>query len=363
MKNFIKIINIFALTIIILSGCGQTQSKKTDNDISKNSSQESTKTITDMSGRKVTIPSEIKKAYGANPMATILLYTIAPDTMIGWNDEMPNKDYLPEKYRNLPVVGNIGSNKSNSSVEEIIKYNPDVIIFSNTEMNDAAVKKADKISQQLGKPVVLVDGTLSTIEKTYELLGDVFDQKERSNELLTYYNNLLKKVSNTKNKIADSDKLNVYYSKNQNGLSTGGNESPHSELIEMVGGINAVKDVNIGSGDAAVSLEQVISWNPDIIIVSEANDNEKGLTNKIKTDASWQGIKAVKEGKVFTSPEAVFSWFDRPPSINQLIGIYWLADTLYPNYYNIDIKKELKDFYKLFYQIDLSEDDVNKILG
>jgi iron complex transport system substrate-binding protein len=315
-----------------------------------------------MGGRTVEIPDKIEKVYGANQMSTILLFTLVPDKIIGWNSDMPNKDCLPEKYSELPVLGNLGSKEQAANPETILKYNPDIIIFAQAEINDQVISKADNLSKQLNKPVVLLNGSLESAEISYSLLGEIFNCSERTNELIKYYKNSLKTIEEIKSKIQDKDKIKVYYGKNADSLTTSGNKSVHTKLIEMVGGINSASSVE-GSGDAIVNIEDIIKWQPDIILLSEANKNEKESSDKVTNSDIWQGVKAVKDKKVYASPELIFSWFDRPPSINQLIGIKWLAETLYPNYYNLNIKNEIKDFYQVFYNIILKDEQIDEILS
>ncbi|WP_297425377.1 ABC transporter substrate-binding protein [Clostridium sp.] len=364
MKGLNKIAAFFSIFIIIFSfvGCSDKAKSASTNSTLAGNDRKLDIFIIDMGGRKVELPEKIEKVYGANPMSTILLFTLVPDKIIGWNSEMPNKDCLPEKYSRLPVVGSIGSKQKAASLEAILTYNPDIIIFAQTEINEQAINKADDLSKQLGKPVVLVNGSFESSENTYEFLGKIFNCSERCKVLIQYYKKTLAKIEEVKSKIKDEDKISIYYGKEENALTTSGNKSVHAKLIDMVGGVNAASSVE-GDNDAVISIENVIKWQPDIILLSEANNNEKNSFNKVNNSEQWEGIKAIKNNKIYVSPQLIFSWFDRPPSINELIGIEWLAETLYPDYYNLNIKDEIKDFYKVFYNIDLTDEQINKILS
>lgn len=78
-------------------------------------------------------------------------------------------------------------------------------------------------------------------------------------------------------------------------------------------------------------------------------------------DGKWSTIPAVKNGLVFETPMQPQNWFDRPPSVNTIIGIKWVHSILYPEYVDFDIKEETKEFYKLFYHVELSGQDVENI--
>ena len=57
-----------------------------------------------------------------------------------------------------------------------------------------------------------------------------------------------------------------------------------------------------------------------------------------------------------------FNWFDRPPSVNRILGVRWLGNIIYPEVFDIDIKQETKDFYEMFYHRELTDEEVEEIL-
>jgi iron complex transport system substrate-binding protein len=89
---------------------------------------------------------------------------------------------------------------------------------------------------------------------------------------------------------------------------------------------------------------------------------EKMFYDKINTLPIWSNINAVKNHRVYLIPKAPFNWFDRPPSFMRIMGLKWLMRALYPKQYKIDINKETKDFYKLFMNIELKDDQLQEIL-
>ena len=127
----------------------------------------------------------------------------------------------------------------------------------------------------------------------------------------------------------------------------------------FVGGIN-VADIPAkkGEGMCPVSMEQVIVWDPEVILVKEPQFYEK-----VFTDECWQDIIAVKNQYVYLTPQYPFSWFDRPPGVNQIIGIPWLADKLYPEKTDINMTEETKIFFSKFYHYELSDEKANQIMS
>jgi iron complex transport system substrate-binding protein len=349
------ILSIFGVTALV--GCTQNEV----NVIKEESI--SSRTITDMAGRKVEVPSEIKKIYSINPMGTILTYTIAPDTLLGWNRKINNDslEFIPEKYRELPVLGNINGQSSAPNVEEIISLKPDLVILMKNSIDENVKNQAEKVTEQLETPVVIIENNLDKTAEMYRFMGDLIGREEQAEKLIAYYEKTMKTIGKGKKFLGEREKVRVYYGSGEDGLSTGNKNSPHAQLIELVGGINVADTVD-NVKRFRTSIEQVMLWNPEIIIITEKNENESMLYEKILDSEEWKNTTAVKNKNVYKSPTNYFDWFDRPPTVNRILGINWLANLLYPNAYNIDIEKEVKEFYSLFYHIDLSDKQVKRLL-
>src|SRR5690606_17886143 len=133
----------------------------------------------------------------------------------------------------------------------------------------------------------------------------------------------------------------VYYARGPRGLVTGLGSSINVETIELLA--QNVAGGNKG-GLANVSIEQVLVWNPDVIVTID-----QGFAASVRQDPSWKSVTAVKNGRVHLSPKMPFGWVDFPPSVNRLIGLWWLAKLLYPERFPEDMHALTRDFYTLFY--------------
>ena len=91
---------------------------------------------------------------------------------------------------------------------------------------------------------------------------------------------------------------------------------------------------------AAVSLEQLLVWQPAVIIVCVDRQFADGTGNwtRLMSNPAWQNIAAVKNGKVYEIPSLPHNWFDRPPSVNRILGLVWLGNLLYPDRFKLDIR-------------------------
>jgi iron complex transport system substrate-binding protein len=71
----------------------------------------------------------------------------------------------------------------------------------------------------------------------------------------------------------------------------------------------------------------------------------------------------VRDKRVFLAPRLPFGWIDAPPSINRVIGLRWIAGLLYPDKFPEDIHAVAREFIKLFYQVDVSDAQLERILA
>ena len=314
--------------------------------------------ITDMAGRSVDVPSDINKTYSTAGSVTILLYMLAPDTMIGWNSLNGTQNYMPAKYKELPVLGGgQGQGQQTSSYETIIEKDPDLIFTGHSWGNDTI----NNIQQKYGSiPVVDVEGdnNLSSIVPAIKFMGTVLGKQDQSNELISFYNNVMNQVNSTVSTIPDSQKKKVYYARSADGLTTFAPDSPQTQLINICGGKSVVQSP-VASGGMSVSMELVLQWNPDVIITSSPQ-----FYSSVYSNQEWQSINAVKNKQVYLTPQDPFNWFESPPGANTIIGIAWTAKVLYPDKFNdMDLKSLTKEFYSKFYHYNLTDSDVSSILN
>jgi iron complex transport system substrate-binding protein len=105
-------------------------------------------------------------------------------------------------------------------------------------------------------------------------------------------------------------------------------------------------------------MEQVIAADPDVIVTWDRN-----FFGKVFDDPLWAGIKAVRERKVYLAPTAPFGWIDRPPSLNRVIGLKWLAGLFYPDRLSQDLRETTRSFYRLFYHVDPSDTELDTLIA
>lgn len=320
--------------------------------------------ITDMSGRRVSVPDTITKVYGASPPATYMIYAIDPALIAGLNYPFNSKEhrYLNPGMETLPVIGGWFGQGRAPNQENLLHVKPDVMIVWMWK-ESAVNEKIEQTAQQLGLPLVYIRiDHLSDYAKAFLFMGKLLHREERGRMLSDYAAATIKAIEPVISAIPDGKKISVYYAEGMDGLSTECDQSVHAELINLAGGKNIYRcDLKDGSKDGygmkRITIEQIMLNNPQVIIAQE-----KSFADHVLDDPRWQSIRAVKNKRVYAIPRFPFNWFDRPPSFMRLLGIKWLTHILYQDRYPLNLTGETKAFYKLFLGIEPDDSALKEVL-
>ena len=360
MKNYF--ILIAAVVLIVASVAGHYLTDEGYLSIGGNT------TVTDMSGRSLTIPSPVNHVLSTSPTITTIIYMLAPEKLLAFNYQTTSDEqkYMPAEYKNLSSVGGWYGSQT-GSYEEFIAMNPDVIFDAYTPSNSSASELASVATlkarqQQFGAiPDLGVADTnnIATLDDSIAFVGKILGVKDKADKLTSFNDKVQKEVTDVVSNIPDSQKVKVYYAYGSDGLRTSPSGSAHTQLIDLCGGKNVAQvQVQGGMGMSTVSMEQVIKWNPEVIITSTPE-----FYQNVYSNSSWSTITAVKNKRVYLCPQGPFKWFGQPTGVNMIIGVPWTAKVLYPDKFkNLDITGEVKEFYSEFYHYNLSDDEVKSML-
>jgi len=303
------------------------------------------RTVVDSAGRRVEVPDRVERVFVAGGPASIVLYTLAPERMLGWS-RTPSPDeraFIPERWAALPALGRLTGRGNTANVEVVLAAKPDVIIDYGALAN-TYVSLADRVQSQTGVPYLLFDGRLDATPAVYRALGDILGLRDRGEALAREAERLLADTDRRVAAVPAAERPRVYYARGARGLETGREGSINVESLARLGARNVAGE-GLGSGNlVTVSFEQILAWDPDVIVTIEAP-----FAASAPADPLWGKLRAVREGRVYVAPSAPFPWLDFPPSVNRLIGLRWLGRVLYPARFTDDLRAETRAFYTTFY--------------
>jgi iron complex transport system substrate-binding protein len=314
-------------------------------------------TVTDAAGRAVTIPEKVERIFPAGPPAAILLFTIAPELLLGWtrSPEPGQCEFLGPGACDKPEVGRLTGRGNTTNLEVLLNLKPDLVLDVGT-INDTYISLATRVQEQSGIPYALLDGRFDAVVPLYRKLGELTHRPDQAEALARYADETIKTIKSRIDTVSEALRPRVYYGRGPNGLETGLGGSINVETIEFLGAHNVAAERR--GGLATVSVEQVLAWNPEVIITIEP-----AFATTVRTDPVWAPIKAVQTARIYLSPRLPFGWVDFPPSVNRLIGLWWLAKALYPDKFQEDLRPLTREFYQRFYHMTPSDDQIDNVLS
>ncbi|HHX37444.1 MAG TPA: ABC transporter substrate-binding protein [Clostridiaceae bacterium] len=323
--------------------------------------EDTTFIFTDSTGREVELPRHISRVASGGPLANIMIYAVKPDVLVGWSSrpsEIAQK-YIEEKYWELPEYGKFYSNNDNFNREALMTSNPEVIIDVG-QWDEEYKVELDELQEQIGIPIILIEGELEDTPAAFCTLGELLEEPERGEALGEYCEVVLAEAKEKTASIPEEDRVRVYYAEGEDGLSTILSNTIHSQIYELIGAEIVVDpdSVQVQRGGGTVSLEQVLAWEPDVIMFAP-----NSIYDDVAADPSWNALAAIQQGNYYEIPGEPYNWLGRPPGPNRFIGIRWLGNLLYPDIYEYDIEEEVKTFFELVYRYELSDEEVAELLG
>jgi iron complex transport system substrate-binding protein len=314
--------------------------------------------VVDSAGRTVEVPDEIRTVYAAGAPASVLVYVVRPEVLAGWPRAIRPEEapYIAAPFRALPETGLLTGRGGDANLERVLEIRPDLIIDFGS-VRDTFIDLADRVQRQTGIPYLLIDGRLGATPEALRLVGEVLDVPERGERLARDVEAMFERLDGILDKTPETERPRVYLARGPDGLETGLKGSINTEIIERAGGRNVAEAGDGRRGLVQASIEQILVADAEVILTWDRN-----FYARVLEDPLWAPIEAVREGRVYLAPTAPFGWIDRPPSLNRLMGLRWLAGLFYPDRWDRDLREETRAFYHLYYHVQLADEDLDRLL-
>lgn len=352
-----KIVTLLMAIMVLMTGCasnnGETSEDaettlsenteaKTD-ETSNTNNETSTRTITDIWGREVEIPTEVNSIIctGCGTLR-LMCYAQAQDLVVGVEElereitvKRPYSFVYGEEFKDLPIIGKGGAGGYSAFEEEIIKLKPDIIFSSYT--NDSV----EQLAEKTGIPVVAISYRSNildpNIEESMNIIGEVLGIEDRCSEVISVFEDAKKDLNDRTKDIPDEDKLKAYVGavSFSGGHGFGGTYANYSPL-QAINAINVADETGEESA-FEVDLEKVVSWNPDVIFLDISNMDLVNEDYKKKPEY-FDSLSAIKDGKVYSTIS--YNWYTTNLEL-AFANSYYMGKILYPEQFaDIDIAEK-----------------------
>lgn len=320
------------------------------------------KVVTDLTGREVEISDNINKiAIVPIPWASLAFAVDGGSSKLVGMHPSAKKAYDISILKEIaPEMGKVNSTfvdkNFNMNYEELAILKPELVVLWDYQ-NDAQ----EKLEQMHIPSVAIKYGTLENVQKGIKLLGQILNKEEKADKLINYHKNTNSYFAQKEPQLQNVKKKKILYIRDSQ-LTVATGTSVNNIMINIAGGENVTKDVKAGNW-TKVTMEQVMVWNPDIIILSNFDSivPEDIYGNKI-AGQNWSNIAAVKNKRVYKAPIGIYRW-DAPCAETPLM-IKWIGKLTAPEVFNdYDLRKDIKDFYSEFFNYKLSNEQLDEILN
>lgn len=338
-RNMICLVLALAL---LLCGCGQE------------AATELSREFTDSTGRTVVVPDEITKIAISGPLSQVYILPLAGDLLVGVSNAYAEDAalYLPSYIFEKTEIGQLYGGKGEMDLEALLAAAPDVVIDIG-EAKKTTAEDLTSLTEQTGIPFIHIDATVATAPEAYRTLGKLLNREEKAEELAQWCEKTYARMTAMMEKVdAGNARKSLLYCLGDKGVNVIAEGSFHAETINMMSQNLAVVEEVVSSGAGnEVDLEQILLWDPDVIIFAPDScyDNIAGA-------AQWQSVSAVENRNYYKTPYGPYGWLSSPPSVQRYLGMLWLGTLLYPDYAEYDLQEEVTAYYKLFYGCDLTEE-------
>jgi iron complex transport system substrate-binding protein len=311
-----------------------------------------TRTITDMAGRQVEIPANVSRVVSLSSDITLSALVLgAEDKLVGMDSFSPDKENFARVYpvlQELPTVGTF----FDVNAESVLLADPDVILTV------AWHHDPDKTQETLGIPVVCIDADYykESLELMAEVLGG--EAETKATELIAYYEEKMAVIQAAIAGVPEEERTKVYIAGSGGFLSTFGKESEWQFELADVGAVNVAADI-VGGGSHEASVEQVLLWDPDVIILDDTCGDSLA---DVLADPRWQSVTAIQEGRVYRAPTGFMDTYGRP-HVESVVARIWEASICYPDLVDFDVAAEAADFYNRFFGVAVPEAEIEAMLN
>ncbi len=344
---FAHTVTLAVACLVLFGSCGSAQAEQQVN------RPEGTRYVTDMAGRRVLLPREVKRIVTLGPVPVLNSFIFA----LGEGEKIVSG--LPfsfarsprYKYQTLfaPALAHepdLQGSGAGLDLEALLKVRPDVIFTMDR-------RTCDVLERNGFAAVFLSWRRPDDVKLLMTLVGEVLNRQDRAAEYLKYFDDTVKRVREVVSRVPEQKRPKVLL------CTVRSLTQPHliaEWWIETAGGISVTNNGR-SIENFTFSLEQMLAWNPDVLLVSGQED-----LKEIYKDRRFLAIKAVKSHRVYIAPCAAHLWANR--TAEQPLTVLWAAKIFYPeSFRNLDLVKEMEYFYGRFFHYQMSDGEAREILN
>jgi iron complex transport system substrate-binding protein len=308
--------------------------------------------FTDDAKRNVALPTRVSRVFAAGAPAEVLLYTLVPDMLVGRN-HMPAAaalDLMPPALRSPTPINKLPDRDDPRYDDELLQLKPDVYIDYGSIDGDY-VTALEAISGRTKVPALIFDARLTAIPTMYRRLGAALGVQERADKLAAEAQRVLDKYRDS------AAPVRVYLACSRDSLMPCVQGHPFGEAAELLGAVNTA-GTTATAPKRPLTVQEVRLSKPDAIVAASQLS-----ADIMRNDPEWHEVDAVAAGRVYFPPDQPFSWGPRPPSVNRLLGVIWMAYVLRAKPFDDAFFADVTSAFEAFYHVTPTKEQIEKLVA
>jgi iron complex transport system substrate-binding protein len=308
--------------------------------------------FTDDAKRIVTLPAHVSRVFAAGAPAEVLLYTLVPEMLVGRN-HMPTAaalEFMPPALRSPKPIKKLPDRDDPRYDDELVALMPDVYVDYGT-VDDDYVGAVDAIEGRTKVPAIILDGRLTNIPETYRRIGAALGVPERAEPLAEEAQRLIDKYRDA------AASVRVYLACSRDSLMPCLQGHAYGEAADLLGALNTA-GTTATAPKRPLTVQEVRLSKPDVVVAASQLS-----ADIMRNDPEWHEVDAVASGLVFFPPEQPFSWGPRPPSVNRLLGLVWMAYVLRSRPFDDAFFADVTSAFETFYHFTPTRDQIARLVA
>lgn len=361
--KFIKIL-LSTFMCLTLVGCSSSSNEQST---TASTTEASTVTITDHADRTVTVPTNPDKVaiLGILPLPAMLtIYLDSAESIVAMEPASMNaakNGILSELYPEVLNVSTDIMDGDDINIESLIALEPDVVFYNAADKTDLEKLENAGLTAVAVSPTKWKYDCIETYNQWMDLLNQIYPDHAGDRETLVskFSSDKYDEIQEAVKDIDDKQKVLFLFQYDENTMITSSASFFGEWWCEAVGATNVAHDVNADNANAAITMEQVYEWDPDVIIITNfTQTTPNDLYNNAIGDDDWSNVTAVKDQRVYKMPLGSYRTYT--PGVDTPMTLEWLAQAVYPEIFSsYDVKSDVKDYYKTLYGITLTDAQVD----
>lgn len=329
----------------------QDQTEQSADSSKEKTQAPSTKTVVDMEGRTVEIPTKIESVATFGSVGVLnafvecmgmgdLIASEMPDNFAK-NDKWAMQYQFAPQMKGLPVL----ESADGIDIEKVLELQPDICI---TMTKDTA----QQLEENGLSVIVLTWDDTEDVKEAVTLMGEVFGVADRAVQYNSYFDEMVEKADRLTANLSDDERKKVIYGD----VETLTNPHIISEWWITAAGGNSVTNDTHTKNSLEYTMEELLAWQPEVILSSNTD------IETIYADANLANIPAIQNKQVYVVPTVAHVWGNR--TVEQPLTVLWTMNKLYPELYSVDeVSEDIKYFYRTFFDYEMSDSEVDSIIN